>query len=204
MVNVISTKLRLVAKYSLVVMFLLATFGCEANQKTAALSGKITLDGKPITQGSVLFTASGGEKRNAASGDIKADGSYAVQIGQTEKLIVGEYIAVVVSREPSTPHPDGGPPTPGALITPEKYGDPQTSGLRYNVRPGENIIDIVLISDAPLSPTDDSASAVEASAVEDAKSENAAETVLPPADESRSTEPDVNTEQPAAETGATP
>lgn len=199
MIKTISKLAQLVSRYSLGAMLVIVACGCEPTQKTAALTGKVTLDGKPLTQGSVLFTASGGEKRNAAAGDIKADGSYAVQIGQTEKLIVGEYIAVVVSREPSTPHPDGGPPTPGALITPEKYGNPQTSGLRYNVRPGENVIDIVLVSDAPVPSADDNASAIE-----DVKPENTTETAFPPADESQSTKPTVNAEQPTAENKPSP
>jgi hypothetical protein len=186
-------------------LLLLVTSGCEPTQKTATLTGKVTLDGKPLAHGTVLFAASGGEKRNAAAGDIKSDGSYAVQIGQTEKLIVGEYVVVVVSREPSTPHPEGGPPTPGAFITPEKYGDAQTSGLRYNVRPGKNIIDIVLVSDAPVSDTPaPQAEEENAPPVEGAAPKNAADAAAPAAAEGQPVEPAVSAEQPAAEHETSP
>ena len=199
MVKTISSMVRLVSRGGLAAALLLVVAsGCEPTQKLATLSGKVTLDGKPLAQGSVLFAASGGGKRNSATGDIKADGSYAVQIGQTEKLIVGEYVVVVVSREPSTPHPEGGPPTPGAFITPEKYGDAQTSGLRYNVRPGKNIIDIVLVSDAPEPQADE-----DASSVEEAAPENAEEAVAP-AYGGNLAEPAEGAEQPAAENESTP
>ncbi len=195
MLEAISNLLQLVSRYSLGAVLLLAASGCEPTEETATLTGKVTLDGKPLTQGSVLFAPSGGEKRNAAAGDIKSDGSYTVQIGQTEKLIVGEYVVEVVSREPSSPHPDGGPPIPGAFITPLKYGKAETSGLRYNVRRGENIIDIVLVSAAQASHEEDNASLVE-----EAKPENAVEAPVPSAEASQSTEPIADAVHPTAET----
>ena len=72
-----------------------------------------------------------------------------MQIGQSGKLVSGEYAARVTASEPSIPDPEGGPPTPGALITPVRYADIRTSGLRYNIRSGENVLDIALVSDGP-------------------------------------------------------
>ena len=129
--------------------------GCE-NAQEATVAGLVTLDGEPLVRGSVRFIAGSKNESKAGEGGIQPDGTYKVQIGQSGKLYIGEYQVEVASRGPATPHPEGGPPTPGNLITPEHYRDIDTSGLCYNIRPGENTIDIALVSDPVETSVEDS------------------------------------------------
>ena len=132
----------------IVFFMMLLTLGCGQSQE-ATVSGKVTLDGDPLDHGSVIFVAGSKTKADSAAGDIKPDGTYLVQIGQSGKMLCGEYQVAVTARSPSQPHPMGGPPMPGELTTPARYADATTSGLRFMIRPGENTIDIPLVSDAP-------------------------------------------------------
>ncbi len=120
--------------------------GCEKAQESTA-SGLVTIDGKPLTGGSITFISGSRTNARPATGGIKSDGTYRVQIAQSGKLMAGEYVVRVSSRGPSIPHPEGGPPELGELLTPAHYAKTDTSGLRFNIRSGDNIIDIPLVSD---------------------------------------------------------
>ena len=136
------------AGFGAVLLLVFLAIGCGDNRE-AKVVGRVTIDGEPLTHGTVAFLAGSKTNAPAATGAIQSDGSYCVQTGQSGKLISGEYAARVTASEPSIPDPEGGPPTPGALITPVRYADIRTSGLRYNIRSGENVIDIALVSDGP-------------------------------------------------------
>lgn len=114
--------------------------GCGG--KPARVSGLVTLDGKPLERGVVGFAPSGGGMR--AAGIIQSDGSYTLSTNRDTGLETGEYLTTVVSREPGVESPQGGPPMPGAYITPRHYAIAKTSGLRFNVEKGSNTIDIDL------------------------------------------------------------
>ena len=123
-----------------------AFVGCN-NAQDSIVSGRVTMDGKPLDHGRVLFSNAGGAASTPASGSIQSDGSYQVQIGLSGEMVAGEYAVSISSRAPSIPSPEGGPPTPGELLTPAKYASSSTSGLRYQVREGANVIDIALASE---------------------------------------------------------
>ncbi len=148
--------------------------GCDGASEEAAVSGIVTLDGDPLDCGTVVFVAGSQSNVKAATGSIQSDGSYQVQIGQSGKLWVGEYEVKISAREPSTPHPEGGPPIPGVLLTPEHYAKTATSGLRYNIRAGENTIDIALVSD-PVETAAEEAALSEGDAASDGSSEKSAD-----------------------------
>ena len=154
--------------------------GCE-NPNEATVKGKVTLDGNTLDGVTVVFVAGSKNDAKAAAGSIQPDGSYEIQIGQSGKLQVGEYAVKVSAREAGVPNPEGGPPTPGALITPKHYASTETSKLNFNIRAGENIIDIALVSD----PVE--------TAIDEAVDAETAEGVAPPAEETPASE------EPAAE-----
>ncbi len=135
------------------VAILATAVGCEPTND-ATMKGVVTLDGKPLTHGTVAFFAGGKNAAQAATGAIQSDGTFSVQVGQSGKLVTGEYVATVTASTPSIPNPDGGPPAPGDLITPTRYAAIATSGLRYNIRAGENVIDVVLVTASPEATTD--------------------------------------------------
>jgi len=123
------------------------TAGCGGNQApNATVTGLVTLDSKPLDKGIITFVSAAEDTSTPATGQIQQDGSYRVQIGLTGRVVAGEYLVSVASRYPPIASPNGGPPSPGPLLTPERYSTVTTSGLRYNIRPGTNIIDIPLAS----------------------------------------------------------
>ncbi len=123
---------------------MLAVVGCSGAEST--VSGVVTLDGTPVEQGDVTFYPAQTGKGQAASGDITNGGKYTIQAAQTGGLPAGEYLVRVVSRGDSTPHAQGGPPTPGKFLLPVRYSDAATSGLRFDVQPGSNEINLELKS----------------------------------------------------------
>ena len=117
--------------------------GCAAEDQ-ATVVGKVTMDGRPLDRGVVTFVNALGKSSAGISGQIHGDGTYDVQIGQSGEVVAGEYAVAVVARTPSITTQEGAPPTPGELLVPDRYTRIETSGLRYHVRPGKNIIDIAL------------------------------------------------------------
>jgi hypothetical protein len=120
--------------------------GCGGSD-LATVTGVVTLDGASINGGSVLFAP---EVSGAlAFGNISPDGSYELQSAGGEGLKPGAYIAVVSHRK--------GVPSPGMTIAqiqalemvPIRYTVKETSDLHKQVAPGENKIDLALVTNAP-------------------------------------------------------
>lgn len=108
-----------------------ALAGCRNSDQleTAAVTGKITLNGKPLGKGIVIFTPALGR---AARGLIDAEGAYQLTTYKNgDGAIVGRHgVAVVVADENSTGGVEGGI----VSIVPFKYAVPATSGLEFDVR----------------------------------------------------------------------
>ncbi|QDT68840.1 hypothetical protein MalM25_17650 [Planctomycetes bacterium MalM25] len=125
----------------------LTALGCGKGGGDATVEGKVTIDGFPLESGSVVFVTASSKKMSAASGNIDGRGNYKLVIGRDSDLDSGEYLAQVKSVGAAIEQEGGGPPLPGPLLTPAKYAKAETSGLRYRLRPGKNVIDIALASD---------------------------------------------------------
>jgi hypothetical protein len=106
-----------------------AFVGCG---RRAEVSGTVTLDGVPVTNGVVTFTPRGvGASAYAA---INADGRYTAQTGASVGLAPGDYVVTVAANLPAG---EGGPTGPGPysdgispLSTPQRYADRTQSPLR--------------------------------------------------------------------------
>lgn len=119
---------------------MLAAAGCGGGHG-ASVTGRVTLDGKPLDTGTVTFHPE--DEGPTAYGGIHPDGSYQVKTGTQQGLPPGEYrVTVMASTEP----PTDGPSVPGEMITPPRYADPAQSGLRCTVERGANQYDIPLTS----------------------------------------------------------
>lgn len=123
---------------------LLTALGCGG--KPASVSGTVSVDGKPLNQGNVIFSPASGGMRS--SGLIGSDGKYSISTNRESGLEVGDYEVAVVSRELVFPNGPDSPPMPGKYLAPKKYGKPKTSGLRFPVVKGSNEIDLALSSDS--------------------------------------------------------
>lgn len=111
----------------------------------ARVSGRVMLDGKPLETGSVQFhPASAGP---VAYGSIDSQGRFSLAVGAAGNAVPpGRYTATVVAvAAPAAVDADvEAVPVP---ITPRRYGDVATSGLSFDIVPGENAIGIDLESE---------------------------------------------------------
>jgi hypothetical protein len=89
---------------------------------TASISGKVTFNGKPLTEGTITFTPV--KKGKAVAAKINADGTYAAAT-----IPPGEYQVTVTLTKPPVP---------------AKYGKAETTPLKYTVAKGKNTADFDL------------------------------------------------------------
>ncbi len=129
---------------------LIWTTGC-GGPFTAPVSGKVTYKGEPLPGGVVTFIHPDGRTGYTT---IKEDGSYTIPaapggdvkcIVQTIKPIPG-LPKRLAAKLPGGGNKGSEPIYPAGKYVPipEKYGDPQTSGLAYTIHRGSNSIDISL------------------------------------------------------------
>jgi hypothetical protein len=129
-----------------IVAALLAS-GCSRPMPVHPVSGRVTLDGKPLVDAQISFRPAQGPEAFAtldrdgrytlstrAAGDGAVAGTHAVTLSQ---------VTVGLALEPGVP-PKLEKPTPGAVPVPEKYLRAETSGLSATVAPGVNTFDFDL------------------------------------------------------------
>lgn len=116
--------------------------GCGSGQKLGRVHGKVTFQGKPVSEGIISF--SNREKGVFLTAKLSADGSYELVTAQGRGLPLGTYQAAI--NPPLVDAPLGpalGPPkVPAYPNIPEKYRKPETSGLTLTVKEGDNPFDV--------------------------------------------------------------
>jgi hypothetical protein len=138
---------------TLSVLFVLAVAGCQEGVDygpTGTVSGKLTMEGKPLLAGTqVVFMHP--ENGYAAFGNTDAAGAYKITSWNDGNLPVGKYQVMV--QGPVGTDPDS--VTAEQMLEPQmegikeaefpfKYRQTSTSGLSYEVKTGENTINIDL------------------------------------------------------------
>lgn len=129
--------------YSVLALFLtLTAVGCGGSG-LIRVTGKVTLDGQPLTgaSGTVRFVPVGSGPGGA--GSLKADGTYEAMTGTQPGLQPGEYEVAVNAIEPIPTDLGTTEAVPKSLI-PEKYNDPKKSGIKIKVDGSSNSLDIPL------------------------------------------------------------
>jgi hypothetical protein len=126
------------------VLIVAAALGCGGGPE-ADVTGRVTLNGNAVGPGTIVFASvSAGD--NPATGTIQVDGRYFLKSNRERGLRAGRYkVSVTVFDQPIVPAGQRST-APVKLVTPEKYADPSTSGLEYDVAAGKNTIDVVLTS----------------------------------------------------------
>jgi hypothetical protein len=126
----------------LVALLGLALAGCGQRVERGRISGKITFQGQPVTEGIVLFcNSSQGVNMSAA---IKPNGSYEIVTMEGAGLPLGAY-RVSVCPPPEIPYmgPPGSQPKPKQYANiPKKYRRYETADLTLTVKSGANPFDI--------------------------------------------------------------
>lgn len=118
--------------------------GCGVSHDSA-VHGLVTLDGIPLANanGEVQFHSLA--ESGTAYGRLDASGNYLLQTGTAAGLDPGEYKVTVVGREPFPDNlPAGSTPPIPELLTPEKYGNVDTTPFKFTVNEGDNTIDLQL------------------------------------------------------------
>ncbi len=138
----------IVAVYAVLLMITLT--GCDSRPAMGPVAGKVTLDGKPLAFGKVMFqNVAGGQP---ATGEIQPDGSFVLSTFRPEDgAIVGNHRIRVVcytSQDPAVVAKSGpAGDALGELLIPERYSSLGASGLSADVPPaGLEGFNIELIS----------------------------------------------------------
>jgi len=121
--------------------------GCSGGpEPTYPVQGTVRLDGKPLSHGTVLFQSVPDQPEGTgftARAAIGSDGTYRLTTFQPDDgAVAGKHRAAVVVGSLQT-EVEVSPSPP--LISP-RYNLPSTSGLEFEVTPGDNRIDIELRS----------------------------------------------------------
>lgn len=122
--------------------------GCGGGPNLATVRGVVLLDDKPLSTGTVNFIPADGGP--AASGEISADGSFELQTKDVGRgALVGKHRVAVVAFKSATWPPNydqtDGQQDSGALV-PAHYGIADSSGISFEVEPGQNEFTIELSS----------------------------------------------------------
>jgi len=110
---------------------LLAAIGC--GNPVATVTGKVTMDGKPLEFGDIGFHLESGTA--VANTKIINGGTYS--IGADSKLPPGNYKAVIIVNETSVSKGPGSVVMP-KRISPEKYGTKESTPLKVELKAGAN------------------------------------------------------------------
>ncbi len=127
---------------------LILVAGCSHGpEKTYPVEGLVTLDGKPLAGGSVLFDSldpGNSGRRYTARGTIDPQGRYRLStFGRYDGAVAGRHRAVVL---PDLSQLTDDPAAPLPVTVPPRYSALETTDLEYEVKPGENRIDVELHS----------------------------------------------------------
>lgn len=122
-----------------VLIWAICQAGCGPSRApTGKVSGKVTLEGQPLTSGLIQFSS---EKLGAgASADLDAAGTYKIDV----PLPVGLYEVAVQPPPLPAPHEMQQPITAPRTKIPARYQDPKTSGLTATINEGTNTADFAL------------------------------------------------------------
>lgn len=113
--------------------------GCGSGRSLVLVEGQVTLDGKPLSDASVMFLPT--EKGPSAYGVTNSDGHFKLTTVNDAGAMRGSYQVAIAKRKYVPPKP-GQPAPPGGLVaewySPTQFANPDTSGLTAHVGDGAN------------------------------------------------------------------
>lgn len=131
-------------KRSCLLLLCLVIVGCSQGPTDtpplARVKGTVTLDGKPLTQGSVQFTPdkNRGTTGRMALGNINEDGTFELMtIRADDGAQVGYHLVAIESYETTAFDPNKPANQAPKSLIPAQYANPQTSKLTAEVKAGE-------------------------------------------------------------------
>lgn len=130
-----SIEMRISSRYRLATLALVMLWGCSRSD-VGRVTGKVTLDGQPLSQGTVVFEDAA--KGISVNAELRSDGSYEARTYDKAGLPPGSYQVAVTPRTLGSGETPliAGPPSaevPPESPIPAKYRDVKTSGLTVTV-----------------------------------------------------------------------
>lgn len=126
-------------------LILIVSVGCGGS--ASRVSGTVSIDGKPLVgSDTVRVTVMFFPESSGAPAAAKLDesGQYELSTGSQTGLPPGNYSVAISAKDIAAPA-GGGSQGARDLAAPN-YSDPQTSGLKAEVKPGSNTFDFDLSS----------------------------------------------------------
>ncbi len=115
--------------------------GCSNDRpEIVAVSGRVTFQGEPVSEGVVLFVS---ETSFGTSAGIETDGSFTLLSHYGQGIPLGQY-QVAVTPPDDDEEEDASPAIDSYPNIPQKYRDLATSELVFTVTEGENHFEIDL------------------------------------------------------------
>jgi hypothetical protein len=122
----------------------LAPLGCGGGPEMAGVSGRVTYNGKPVSKGTISFVSTDPDRPNA-TGQLDANGRYRLQTHEPgDGARLGDYDVTIYTHQEERLQYVPKTPQKVERLTPEKYENPKTSGLKRTVKSGSNSIDLEL------------------------------------------------------------
>lgn len=118
----------------------------DARSGLVQVTGKVTIDGTPLTSGMISFIPAQGTE--AFNSPIDATGNYSLAASPSSPgALPGEYKVIVVATDGPPKMGEKGTVIEAKSLVPEKFKSPETSGLTGSVKAGQpNVIDFPLKS----------------------------------------------------------
>ncbi len=112
--------------------------------KLVKVRGRVTYQGKPVTKGTVAFQSTQPDRRNA-TGQIDPDGYYTLQTeAPGDGAEAGAYYVAIFSRDDVVLDYIPATPIPPKYLVPQKFENPEKSGIIKTVSYNGGAIDIDL------------------------------------------------------------
>jgi len=111
---------------------MIAVSGCSKGIKKVTVSGTVSYKGQPLQSGILKFIGPEGAYSAAA---IQPDGTFIITDVVPGEVKVGIMEAPGGTGSSSSPDDKKAAPRPKPASLPEKYREPETSGLKYTITP---------------------------------------------------------------------
>ncbi|MFL5241483.1 MAG: hypothetical protein ACJ8FY_05190 [Gemmataceae bacterium] len=123
---------------SIILFAALVSCGCDdKNTAFTAVRGRVFYKDRPLTQGTIVFTPDSerGGRGDLATAEIQSDGSYSLKTKDHLGVLPGWHRVTIIALEAAN-NPDRADlfTEPRSLL-PDKYRDPDLSGLCFEVLP---------------------------------------------------------------------
>jgi hypothetical protein len=116
-------------------LMLVVAMGCgdgRVKLPTAPVTGTVTYQGKPLASGRIIFFHTSG---HATGADLAADGAFKLAAYQGKNQVAIECFAPESSNAGSNGRTNM---SHAKSLVPDRYANYSTSGLTFEVKPGEN------------------------------------------------------------------